>query len=59
MKRLIILLIIGMLIFIVGCADNISQQESDNPQQYQGGGCGVAPIEDSGNINQLPMEIVM
>ncbi len=59
MKRLIILLIMVMLLFIIACESNTQQLQNTEQQPYVGGGCGVAPTDDSGNIKQLPMIIKM
>jgi len=58
MKIIIILLIIGIL-FLVGCETNTQQPQTTEQQPYVGGGCGVSPVEDTGNINQLPINAMM
>ncbi len=58
MKRLIILLIIVML-FVIACESDTQQVQNTEQQPYVGGGCGVVPVPDGENINQLPMDIMM
>lgn len=40
-----------MLVLVVACEDNTSLQTVNQPIV---GGCGVAPIKDTGSVIQLP-----
>jgi len=45
------------MLAVVGCSGTNTQSTPQPSQnQYVGGGCGVAPTDDSGDIEQLPME---
>ncbi len=55
MKTKVLLMIMILVLVIAGCSETNTQQQNTEQQPYVGGGCGVAPIEDLGDINQLPM----
>ena len=48
------------MLAVVGCSGtNTPKQYQPNPNQVVGGGCNVAPVEDSGDIGQLPIRRVL
>ena len=48
------------MLAVVGCSGtNTQPQYQPSPNQYVGGGCGVAPTDNSGDIGQLPIGRVL
>ena len=56
MKKIITLMVIVM-IFIVGCSQSNERTIQSQPTQQPavGGGCGVAPSQDNGNVIRIPI----
>lgn len=52
-----ILLCVLLAVFIIGCGQtSVQPTVSYNPDPQVGGGCGVIPMEEYGEVDYVPIE---